>query len=228
MHRNRAKLASSDESAESSSDEEDSGIEQKLSRLYPRTREKAASRETQVFSGYLNSKTAEPVHCRQTLDQFSYDMLDSTEERDRSQVAYKWTGSQCTLKPKNRPIVMVDQLWLWAFDDGTVITSFPNTWNGQEEFNLSNVLVKELRYNKDRPIIRSAENLLRSILKTNVDFFERKGPAGFQFREGFRSSISRISETKWLVLHFQTQNEDVTFPSQMELGAEERGNGVSL
>jgi hypothetical protein len=192
----RARSASSDQTAESSSDDEDPGPGQESSQLYPRTGEKATSRETQVLSGYLDSKTVEPVHCRRTLDQFSYYMLNSTEERDKSQVAYRWAKNQCeyTIKPKNRPIVMVDQLWLWAFHDGTVITSFPNTWNGQEEYNLSNVLVKELRYNKDRPIIKSAEDLLHLILKTSIDFFERKGPAGFQFHEGFRSSISNISE----------------------------------
>jgi hypothetical protein len=151
-----------------------------------------------VLSGYLDSKTTEPVHCRRTLDQFSYYMLNSTEERDKSQVAYRWAKHQIknTIEPKNRSIVMVDQLWLWAFHDGTVITSFPNTWNGQEEYNLSNVLVKELRYNKDRAIIKSAEDLLHLVLRTSVDFFERKGPAGFQFHEGFRSSISNISDSQ--------------------------------
>lgn len=55
-------------------------------------------------------------------------------------------------------------------------------------------MIEELRYDKERPIIKSAEDLLHLILKTSVDFFERKGPAGFQFHEGFRSSTSNISE----------------------------------
>ncbi|KAK0614626.1 hypothetical protein B0T14DRAFT_436163 [Immersiella caudata] len=185
-----------------SSDDEDSASEKETSRLYPasiritRAHEQVkAGREAQLLSGYLDSKQGKPVHCRRTLDQFSYYMLNSTEARDKSQVAYRWAKNPtvCT-EPKNRPIVMVDQLWMWAFHDGTLVTSSPNTWNGQEEFNLSNVIVKELRYNKDRPIIKSMEDLLHLILKTSVDFFKRKGPVGFQFHECFQSSINNVSE----------------------------------
>ncbi|KAK4443566.1 hypothetical protein QBC34DRAFT_416950 [Podospora aff. communis PSN243] len=185
-----------------SSDEEDSASDKETSRLYPasihitRAHEQVkAGREAQLLSGYLDSSQSKPVHCRRTLDQFSYYMLNSTEARDKSQVAYRWAKNPtvCT-EPKNRPIVMVDQLWLWAFHDGTIVTSSPNTWNGQEEFNLSNVIVKELRYNKDRPIIKSMEDLLHLILKTSVDFFKRKGPVGFQFHECFQSSINSVSE----------------------------------
>ncbi|KAK0638447.1 hypothetical protein B0T16DRAFT_337864 [Cercophora newfieldiana] len=185
-----------------SSDEEEFASDKETSRLYPasiritRAREQVkAGREAQLLSGYLDSKQAKPVHCRRTLDQFSYYMLNSTEARDKSQVAYRWAKSPAVCaEAKNRPIVMVDQLWLWAFHDGTVVTSSPNTWNGQEEFNLSNVIVRELRYNKDRPIIKSMEDLLHLILKTSVDFFKRKGPAGFQFHECFQSSINNVSE----------------------------------
>jgi len=185
-----------------SSDEEESDEEKESSRLYPtsiritRAREQVKlGREAQLLSGYLDSKQVKPVHCRRTLDQFSYYMLNSTEARDKSQVAYRWAKNPTVCsEAKNRPIVMVDQLWLWAFHDGTIITSSPNTWNGQEDFNLTNVIVKELRYNKDRPIIKSMEDLLHLILKTSVDFFKRKGPVGFQFHECFQSSINNVSE----------------------------------
>ncbi|KAK0711738.1 hypothetical protein B0H67DRAFT_492589, partial [Lasiosphaeris hirsuta] len=185
-----------------SSDGGDSSSEKGSSRLYPRVRPITRARvpvktgrEARVLSGYLDSKQVKPVHCRRTLDQFSYYMLNSTEARDKSQVAYRWAKNPTVCADaKNRPIVMVDQLWLWAFDDGTVITGSPNTWNGQEEFNLSNVVVKELRYNKDRCIIKSVEDLLHLILKTSVDFFKRKGPANFQFHECFQSSINNVSE----------------------------------
>ncbi|KAK1752823.1 hypothetical protein QBC47DRAFT_305315 [Echria macrotheca] len=187
---------------ESSDEEESSGTDQETSRLYPasiritRAREQVrAGREAQLLSGYLDSKLVKPVHCRRTLDQFSYYMLNSTEARDKSQVAYRWARDpEVCPEAKNRPIVMVDQLWMWALHDGTVITSAPNTWNGQEEFNFSNVVVRELRYNKDRPIIKSTEDLVHLILKTSVDFFKRKGPAGFQFHECFQSSINNVSE----------------------------------
>ncbi|KAK4096981.1 hypothetical protein N658DRAFT_500971 [Parathielavia hyrcaniae] len=184
-----------------SSDDGDSS-ERETSRLYPlvqpATRAKAQitqGREAQLLRGYLDSKQVKPVHCRRTLDQFSYYMLNSTEARDKGQVAYRWARNPAVCaEPKNRPIVMVDQLWLWAFHDGTIITSAPNTWNGQEEFNFSNVVVRELRYNKDRHIIRSVEDLLHLILKSSVDFFRRKGPVNFQFHECFQSSINNVSE----------------------------------
>ncbi|KAK5658125.1 hypothetical protein OQA88_2681 [Cercophora sp. LCS_1] len=184
------------------SDDGESNSEMESSRLYPgpvrltRAREQVkGAREAQLLRGYLDSKQVKPVHCRRTLDQFSYYMLNSTEARDKSQVAYRWAKNPtvCT-EPKNRPIIMVDQLWLWAFRDGTVITSSPSTWNGQEDFNLTNVIVRELRYNKDRPIIKSIEDLLHLVLKTSLDFFKRKGPVGFQFHECFQSSINNVSE----------------------------------
>jgi len=184
-----------------SSDDGESSSEKESSRMYPtiritRAREQVkAMREAQLLRGYLDSRQVKPVHCRRTLDQFSYYMLNSTEARDKSQVAYRWARSPgVCAEAKNRPIVMVDQLWMWALHDGTILTCSPNTWNGQEEYNLSNVIVRELRYNKDRPIIKSIEDLLHLILKTSLDFFKRKGPAGFQFHECFQSSINNVSE----------------------------------
>lgn len=99
-----------------------------------------------LIDGYLNSEW--PVHCRRTLDQYSYHMLDTTKTRDLDQVVYKWTKAEqkrrrdkqdsgqrpgsngsdyetlynrhfkVSLKAKDRPIVMVDQLWLWILPDG--------------------------------------------------------------------------------------------------------------
>jgi hypothetical protein len=192
---NRKKAAESSDDGESSSELEPGGNYQSIRNVVRagaleqiRTR-----REAQLLSGYLDSKQVKPVHCRRTLDQFSYYMLNSTEARDKSQVAYRW-AKNVGVEAKNRPIVMVDQLWLWAFHDGTVITSSPNTWNGHEDYNLSRALVEELRHNKDRPVIRSVEDLLHLVLKTSVDFFRRKGPANFQFHECFQSSINKVSE----------------------------------
>lgn len=189
---------------ETSDGGESSSENEEKSRLYPADspvvqlraqREIKTKREARLLLGYLDSKNVKPVHCRRTLDQFSYYMLNSTEARDRSQVVYRWAkNSSACAEAKNRPIIMVDQLWLWAFHDGTIITSAPNTWNADEEFNLSRVLVKELVHNKDRPIIKSVEDLLHLILRTSVDFFRRKGPANCQFHECFQSSINAVSE----------------------------------
>ncbi|KAK3308398.1 uncharacterized protein B0T15DRAFT_107138 [Chaetomium strumarium] len=147
-----------------------------------------------LLSGYLASRGVAPVHCRRTLDQFSYYMLESTERRDNDQVTYKWAENQKPqTDPDGRPVVMVDQLWLWALQDGTVITSFPNTWNQDEEFNLRKVFVDELLNNEDW-VIQSTEDLLHLVLKTSLDFFGRKGPQDCRFYECFQSHINNVSE----------------------------------
>ncbi|KAK1759815.1 hypothetical protein QBC47DRAFT_291905 [Echria macrotheca] len=160
----------------------------------------AQSNESLVLDGYLNSDEVKPVHCRRTLDQFAYYMLESTEFRDSSQVAYRWaknTGA-CS-KAKDRPIIMVDQLWLWLLHDGTVISSFPSTWGDDDDFDHMKVLVNELGKNKERPgmerpLIRSAEHLLHILLRTSLDFGKRNGPAGFRFEDCFLSSINNVAE----------------------------------
>jgi len=84
-----------------------------------RSRAHAAHRELLLLTGYANSPGTKPLHCRRTLDQFSYYMLESTERRDNSQVAYRWAKRARKGCPaKDRPIIMVDQLWLWALRDG--------------------------------------------------------------------------------------------------------------
>jgi len=114
-----------------------------------------------LIEGYLNSEM--PVHCRRTLDQYSYHMLDTNENRDLDQVIYKWVRKEqrrhkralddayaavnrdlldawtissgigyvqksqmsgerekqaFRRKAKHRPMIMVDQLWLWVLTDG--------------------------------------------------------------------------------------------------------------
>ncbi|KAK4655420.1 hypothetical protein QC762_302370 [Podospora pseudocomata] len=156
------------------------------------------SNQSLLLDGYLRSP--KPVHCRRTLDQFSYYMLSSTETRDKSQVAYKWAkDTKACDKAKDRPIIMVDQLWVWILHNGTVITSFPTTWNGDESYDLMKALMAELGGNKERPLIRSAEHLLHLILRTSLDFCKRKGPAGFRFEDCFRGSINSVSEKQNLL-----------------------------
>jgi hypothetical protein len=90
-----------------------------------------SSPEADIIQGYFNSKEA-PVHCRRTLDQFYYHMLESTDRRDMDQVMFKsakrFTGepfpdnesvsARTTENLNDLPVVMVDQLWLWIVDDG--------------------------------------------------------------------------------------------------------------
>ena len=76
----------------------------------------------ELIRGYVTAPN--PVHCRRTLDRFAYPMLDSTETRDLDQVSYRW-GKRLRpeLQPKDRPIIMVDQLWLWLLQDGIISRS---------------------------------------------------------------------------------------------------------
>jgi hypothetical protein len=108
---------------------------------------------SRLIHGYFNNDKF-PLHCRRTLDQFTYHMLSNTESRDRSQVMFRWTKRQqlekhgldhqpnirsspasiCRDRDKVRnscPLLMIDQLWLWVLEhegEDTVITSLPNTW----------------------------------------------------------------------------------------------------
>ncbi|KAF4985060.1 hypothetical protein FDECE_16860 [Fusarium decemcellulare] len=139
-----------------------------------------------LLHGYLKSK--KPLHCRRTLDQFSYYMLDSTEDRDNDQVALRWARSN-----DSAPILMIDQLWMWALGDGTVLTCFPNTWEPNEKFSLRHKLSVEL-VNKSRNPILSAEDLIHFILRNSIEFVRREGPLNFKLPECFNSCINDVAE----------------------------------
>jgi len=70
-----------------------------------------------LINGYLN-QDGRPLHCRRTLDQCLYYMLPSTEARDIDQVIYRWARRESEEAAQARPIIMVDQLWLWVLHDG--------------------------------------------------------------------------------------------------------------
>lgn len=124
--------------------------------------------DTSLIEAYLKCEGLRPLHCRRTLDQYCYYMLENTEARDRDQVVYKWARKQqerqkdrgkaldtqddgfvdewaesqsapndmnddpddtrpanTIFRPKNRPVIMVDQLWLWVLPDGLLLCSAP-------------------------------------------------------------------------------------------------------
>jgi hypothetical protein len=77
-----------------------------------------------LINGYISpSGDIQPLHCRRTLDQYSYYMLDTTERRDKDQVVYRWVekqkkSSKSADPQKPTPLIMVDQPWLWVLPDG--------------------------------------------------------------------------------------------------------------
>ena len=63
------------------------------------------------------------VHPRQTLHRFGYSMITSTETRDTDQVSFRWAAAlegRRLRKKRFRPVIMVDQLWLWMLEDGKI------------------------------------------------------------------------------------------------------------
>jgi hypothetical protein len=70
-----------------------------------------------LIKGYISD--TRPLHCRRTLDQYSYYMLETTERRDKDQVVFRWATDQQDMPVAEAPVLMVDQLWLWVLPDGT-------------------------------------------------------------------------------------------------------------
>jgi len=72
------------------------------------------------LQAYLGDSGTKPLHCRRTLAQFAYYMLDSTESRDMDQVLYRWGRKKLEEigKAEDASVLMVDQLWLWVLHDG--------------------------------------------------------------------------------------------------------------
>ncbi|KAI1180193.1 hypothetical protein F4777DRAFT_364647 [Nemania sp. FL0916] len=170
--------------------------------------------ESLLIHAYFHQKEF-PLHCRRTLDQFTYHMLDDTERRDNSQVMFRWAKREAARKdrentqqnkpsPSNQcdeegscPLLMIDQLWVWVLEDKqTVITSLPNTWNHSEDFNLVHFMRHELVRNDSRPLIEGPMDLANLIIRCSVDFVHRKGPLEVTLYECFQSSIALVVEAQ--------------------------------
>lgn len=145
-----------------------------------------------------------PLHCRRTLDQFTYHMLEDTERRDNTQVISRWTKREGDKRFRankgerhrkgSLPVLMIDQLWLWILEDEqTVITSLPDTWDSTQDYNLvRHIMQNELRENDDRPLIKGCTDLANSIIRRSVDFLHRPGPHKVTLYECFQSSITLV------------------------------------
>ncbi|KAH0491229.1 hypothetical protein TgHK011_002667 [Trichoderma gracile] len=92
-------------------------------------------REELLMTEYLfNETTPDPnsrhvLHVRRTLDQSLYHNLIDTRIRDGDQAVHRYPGNGGN--KEQRPIIMVDQLWLWILvgpsgKADTVVTCFPS------------------------------------------------------------------------------------------------------
>lgn len=164
-----------------------------------------------------------PLHCRRTLDQFTYHMLEDTERRDVSQVMFRWAKREAqrrserelqkgetdrlqlrppktnaSLDSKDKlPLLMIDQLWLWVLEDeSTVITSLPNVWEQTENYNLERYLRQRvLSGNDERGLIEGPLDLANTIIRGSIDFLHRPGPLNITMYECFKSSITLVVST---------------------------------
>lgn len=77
----------------------------------------------------LTSDNKNYLHGSLTLDEYYYAALGNIDERDDDQVVGRYFAKQLELKqepepkdenksPPARPILLVNQLWLWIIDDG--------------------------------------------------------------------------------------------------------------
>ncbi|KAH6627707.1 hypothetical protein F5144DRAFT_593882 [Chaetomium tenue] len=190
------------------------------------TKESSGSPTAGLISAYLNNSQF-PLHCRRTLDQFTYHMLKDTERRDQTQVMFKQHRREIAkdderAKQKS-PVIMVDQLWLWVLEkEKTVITSLPNTWVPAEKYNLvEHLLSKELKGHPgdgplDRPPIgdKNCMDLTNAIIRGSVSFLERVGPSKTRLEESFQSSITMIAHA---LTPFQAERQAEQFESFKKL-----------
>lgn len=173
---------------------------------------------TLLIQSYFGDENS-PLHCRRTLDQFTYYMLEDTVKRDNTQVIFKWAAKVDEKRatrsaesfqsnphrphqhqpssPYEYPVLMIDQLWLWVLEDEeTVITSFPNTWQSNSDYSLLRHVRQNLQNDDSRPLIESGLDLANLIIKSSVDFLRRSGPMGISLQEGFQASINDIAENQ--------------------------------
>ncbi|KAK4139643.1 uncharacterized protein C8A04DRAFT_15671 [Dichotomopilus funicola] len=164
----------------------------------------------QLIRSYYRGGQESPLHCRRTLDQFTYHMLHDTERRDNSQVMSRWVSKdEPSISRDDCPVLMVDQLWLWVLeDDKTVITSLPDTWCADKNYNLAKYLAEEkLKGNDDRPLMKDTLDLANTIIRYSVDFLRRPGPYEVTLYECFQSSITLIFKSLVRELNKNTLDE---------------------
>ncbi|RYP10646.1 hypothetical protein DL764_000530 [Monosporascus ibericus] len=139
---------------------------------------------------------------------------ESDDERDAQNGPKSGAGehdrhSEFSLKAKNRPIIMVDQLWLWILPDGTIVTSLPNTEDASQVYNIKHSLEVAFFDNKSNSPIQSTNDFVKKVLITCVDFFNREGPCGAETEMNLYKEYSRkVAELENLG-SYALQNENL-------------------
>ncbi|THC99661.1 hypothetical protein EYZ11_000822 [Aspergillus tanneri] len=176
-----------------------------------------ASIESKLIWEYLGSEP--PIHIRRTLDQFGYPNLRSTAARDDDQMLWKRTKKP--IDPSDKPgelsplhnedrspksfmdgkVLMVDQLWLWIVDRGTVVSFFPKqeatTAESKlyEQTNLYNSIYNELNGDLARRFETAGDLAALIVLHAVTVLLDRTLHHDLQVLRIFEESISILTES---------------------------------
>ncbi|KAF2452604.1 hypothetical protein BDY21DRAFT_358573 [Lineolata rhizophorae] len=156
-----------------------------------------------------------PLHIRRTLDQYYYTHIKKTRERDLDQVVAKY-GPMAKEKG-HRPMIIVDQLWLWILGGNTVISCFDRRWenDNQPRLNVFDNVLWKLIDDKQAKRVQTGFDLAHLIIDgASSYFFTDSGtlPEHLRFHELFRKAIgiSREEQTKIFSKLVKLQNKDMT------------------
>ena len=72
--------------------------------------------DAEVLHAYLSG--SDIMHIRRTLDQSYYSTMDDTSARDQDQVIQRYADEKLRKPEDERPMLMVDQCWLWIIGGG--------------------------------------------------------------------------------------------------------------
>ncbi|KAK4185296.1 hypothetical protein QBC35DRAFT_18484 [Podospora australis] len=165
----------------------------------PAEREERLNQSALLLEAYINDRPLN-LHCRRTLDQYTYPTLHDTEKRDNTQVMYKYVANHDRRKQKDDsdyPILMVDQLWLWILEDeeNTVVSCVPDTWDPTSGFGFMDRMRKTLEGKDTRPLAASGTDLANIIIGCSLRFLRRAGPTKrVSVQEAFQATINNIAE----------------------------------
>ncbi|KAH8588879.1 hypothetical protein B0O99DRAFT_746454 [Bisporella sp. PMI_857] len=166
------------------------------------------------------------LHVRRTLDQSYYSVLRSTEERDVDQILLR--GGKRTQRHQEKSslkVVMVDQLWLWMFED-VLITSFPQTWrqtkNASNNYDFLTNLVEHIRGPREEPFC-SVKDLAVTIVKRCSTIFTTDAKLLFPhpyLLEIYQEAIGDVSAKE--ATFFRNFNADLEYLSMLYKRVQDR------
>lgn len=78
------------------------------------------STDAELLHAYLSGPDS--MHIRRTLDQSYYSTMSDTSARDQDQVTQRYATEKSGKGNDERPMLMVDQCWLWIIGGGSCVS----------------------------------------------------------------------------------------------------------